>query len=129
MKIFFFSSSSQLPLAIVGTGRGCQRRNVLRGLAAVCLEMRRQVVAAGKLAVALLASVRAGARVLAVVARQLVRAGKAPVAVVPGADKRALASVRAHVRLEVRALGVALVAALVVAGEWPVAVTAAAAAD
>lgn len=74
-----------------------------------------EVVAARKGALARLAHIGPAARVLAHVARQLVRARKLPVAALPAAGKRPLARVDARVRLEVRALGVALAAARVLA--------------
>lgn len=54
--------------------------------------------------------------VLPVVARQFVRASEPPVAAIPGAGIRLLSGVRAQVRLQVRALGVALPASFVPAG-------------
>jgi hypothetical protein len=76
------------------------------------------MVAASKRAVAHLANVRPRARVLTQMARQLVRARKLPLASLPGAGERPLARVCARVGLEVGALGVALVAALVLARVW-----------
>jgi len=80
----------------------------------------REVVAAGKGAVASLADIRAGAGVLAQVACELIGARKLPVAALPGACKGPLACVSARMCLEMRALGVALVAAVVRAGVRPV---------
>lgn len=75
------------------------------------LEVLGEVIGAGEAFVASGATVRLDAGVGATVARQLVRAGEAPTTAQPRARERFLPRVAPHVRLEVRGLGVRLVAA------------------
>eukprot|EP00042_Codosiga_hollandica_P059279 m.909705 g.909705 ORF g.909705 m.909705 type:complete len:367 (-) comp60108_c0_seq66:2661-3761(-) len=78
-----------------------------------------KMVGARKGAAAEVARVRFGAGVLAQVAGELVAAGEAPRTGLEGALERPLARVRADVRLEMRALDVRLLAAVVRAHKRP----------
>lgn len=77
----------------------------------MALHVQRQVIGPGKAPVAVSALERFRARVLPVVARQLVAAGEAPLAALPRALVRFFACMRPLVRLQVRTLGVDLLAA------------------
>mmetsp|Transcript_4528 Transcript_4528/g.11595 ORF Transcript_4528/g.11595 Transcript_4528/m.11595 type:complete len:241 (-) Transcript_4528:539-1261(-) len=90
-------------------GRGSEPPPVGTPACRVGLEVGRQVVAACKAAAALVAPVRTGARVLAVVPGQFIRPRKLPCTLLPSARKGSLPRVRPHVRFEVRTLGVPLV--------------------
>lgn len=81
------------------------------GALCVTFHVQRQVVGPGKAPVAVSALERFRARVLPVVARQLVAAGEAPLAALPRALVRFFACMRPLVRLQVRTLGVDLLAA------------------
>ncbi len=72
------------------------------------LHVQRQVIAAREGPLAQLALKRPHARVLAVVSRELVTSRKLPPAALPRAVIGLLARVRAHVRLQMRALRVGL---------------------
>lgn len=77
----------------------------------MAFHVQRQVVRSGKAPVAVAALERFRARVLPVVARQLVAAGETPLAALPRALVGFLACMRPLVRLQVRTLGVDLLAA------------------
>ena len=79
------------------------------------LEVEGQMVTSGERARAVDALEGLGPRVLPVVPRQLIRPGKLPAAPFPRAPVRLLSRVRPDVRLEMRALGVDLLAAREVA--------------
>jgi len=81
----------------------------------VDLEVGREMVAAGKRAIADFTDIRARTGMLAKMARELVGAGKAPVTAFPRAAKRPLTSMGALMGLKMRALSVALAAAAEIA--------------
>ncbi len=80
------------------------------------LHVQTQVVTASERALAQLTLERALSGVLPVVTGQFVGARELPAAALPGAVVRLLPGVRAQVRLEVRALGVHLLAVVVGTG-------------
>lgn len=80
------------------------------------LHVQREVVASGEGALAQVALERSVAGMFTVVPRQLVRPGELPAASLPRAVVGFLASVRAEVSLQVRALRVGFRAAWVIAG-------------
>ncbi len=82
----------------------------------VRLQMRGEMIASSKGAIAMLACVWTRTRVLSVMPGELVGACEFPLASFPCTFERPLAGMRARVRFEMRALGVALVAAFVLAG-------------
>lgn len=85
----------------------------------MCLEVGREMIAAREASTARVASIRSGARVLAEVPCEFIRSCKPPLTSFPRAIKWPFSGVRANVRLEMRALGVALGAVLKVAHKRP----------